>query len=345
MLINLSGLTTILLALFLPATELLAAAPEANKKLLPSPPFPSTVVAAKQTGILLEPIEAFTSGDQLTPGDSITALITLFQKGAKSTQWLLYLETQATNSKSISTNVPHPMVLYSSFGNKLTFDSSPAKAKLRLLGPFGEGSAVISKMHDKTTQLEVDQGFLSLGIDRAAAIIYQLRQQNIKGAFNFGPKPFSKAQIEQDSKLAASLHISSEDERAVAGSVPALMSYFNIVEEIPGLKDILIKVVDMPSIWSMIRHAGVDADLAVQPENMGPIALNSWSLPKDAATFQLPIKLDLNGQPALRLTFFVTAPKRPLLLCGGIIGFLAEKPGDEQTYLMLRIVRATARPE
>src|SRR5438309_1121693 len=112
MVIKSTGLKTILLALCLSAAELLAAAPEANKKLFPFPPFPSTMIAARQSGILLEPVEAFTSGDQLAQGDSITALITLFQKGAKSTQWLLYLETQATNPQSISTNVARPMVLY-----------------------------------------------------------------------------------------------------------------------------------------------------------------------------------------------------------------------------------------
>ena len=50
--------------------------------------------------------------------------------------------------------------------------------------------------------------------------------------------------------------------------------------------------------------------------------------------------LELNKQPALRVTFVVTSPKPPLLGCGGIVGMLAEKPGEKETYLTLRVISA-----
>jgi hypothetical protein len=48
----------------------------------------------------------------------------------------------------------------------------------------------------------------------------------------------------------------------------------------------------------------------------------------------------LNKQPALHFTLFVTAPQSPLLVCGGVVGLLAEKPGDPASYLTLQVLSA-----
>jgi hypothetical protein len=50
--------------------------------------------------------------------------------------------------------------------------------------------------------------------------------------------------------------------------------------------------------------------------------------------------LDLNNDEPFSVTLVVTAPRPPLLECGGVIGLLAEKSGDKDTYLTLRIVSA-----
>jgi hypothetical protein len=50
--------------------------------------------------------------------------------------------------------------------------------------------------------------------------------------------------------------------------------------------------------------------------------------------------LSLNRHPSLDLTLVVTAPRSPLLSCAGVLGLLAEKPGDKNIYLNLRILSA-----
>jgi hypothetical protein len=65
-----------------------------------------------------------------------------------------------------------------------------------------------------------------------------------------------------------------------------------------------------------------------------------WSLPPAQPVYHLPMVLELNNQPALNITLVVTAPQPPLLTCGGIIGMLAERPGDKENYLTLRIISA-----
>jgi hypothetical protein len=49
---------------------------------------------------------------------------------------------------------------------------------------------------------------------------------------------------------------------------------------------------------------------------------------------------ELNNDNVFNVTLVVTAPRPPLLACGGVIGLLAEKAGDKDTYLTLRIVSA-----
>jgi len=38
----------------------------------------------------------------------------------------------------------------------------------------------------------------------------------------------------------------------------------------------------------------------------------------------------------------VTRPKPPFLACAGVVGLLAERPGDPETYLTLRVLSARA---
>jgi hypothetical protein len=106
------------------------------------------------------------------------------------------------------------------------------------------------------------------------------------------------------------------------------------------LQDIFFKVVDMPSVWSMVRHVGVTANLKFETEQFRGADAFAWDASERAGVYYFPMSLDLNNQPALKLTLVVTAPKPPLLGCGGIVGMLGEKPGEKETYLTLRIVSA-----
>src|SRR2546422_9385059 len=56
--------------------------------------------------------------------------------------------------------------------------------------------------------------------------------------------------------------------------------------------------------------------------------------------YHLPLVLKLNKDPALTLTFVVTSPNPPLLACAGVVGLLAEKPGQTQNYLTFRVLTA-----
>jgi len=337
---------TISLALFASCLSTRGAETELTAKFAAVQPCPALVKAARTNQIPLDQIETPTDGEAINPGDSLTALVTFCEKNGRRTQWLLYLEAVTPDAKEQSAKPARPMVMYSSTGNKLKFVSSPASVTLRTLGPFAEPDAKRKppKALDKSARFAMDRGFLSLGLDRAAAVVLRLNQvdpnHERKGSFAFNSKPFSETEITKNRKMADALQLTAEDERALAGSAPALMSYFAIVQETAGLDDILFKIVDLPSLWSMVRHGGVNANIRFDVKHiaMAPDAL--LTLPANPKLYQFPVALDLNNQPALNITLIATAPQPPLLTCGGIAGMLVERPDGKGTYLTLRVVSA-----
>ena len=195
------------------------------------------------------------------------------------------------------------------------------------------------KLEDKTDRFVLDKGFLALGFDQAAAAILRFREMKVKGSFNFRGTPFAEAEIERAQKLAETLHLTDAEERALAGAVPALLSYLNILHHASGLEDIAFKIIARPSLWSILRHGGVTAGIWFKPEQIGAGPANEVGFPA-SPRYSFPLAMELNKQPALNLSLMVMSPQPPLLVCGGVAGLLAEKPGDRETYLTLRVISA-----
>lgn len=67
--------------------------------------------------------------------------------------------------------------------------------------------------------------------------------------------------------------------------------------------------------------------------------MGGWELP-ERSLYAPPVEVTLNQYWGLTLTMIVTTPRPPLLVCGGVVGFLAEDPYDRENYLTLRVVSA-----
>ncbi len=337
----------LLIALF--AARLCHAGPATNLAALlePVPPFPELRTAAKSYGIPLEGFSHSTNSSDLAPGDSLTALITLHQKGNHRTQWLIYFQvTVAGDTRSAKPDKPE--VLYNSLGDKFEFSNSPATFRIRALGPYVDTASFWGQPvpKDKYAQADIDGGFLGIGMDKAAAAIHRLNLAGGKtDTTNFdmwaSDKPPSDSRASKNKKIAASLKITPQEERALAGWYPALWSYFNTVGETPNLEGILYKVVSLPSMWSIVKHAGVTAWISVDPHTVEPISLPGWNLPTRQSIYTLPMQVTLNQRPALYATLLVADPHPPLLACGGIVGFVAQNPNDAENYMTLRVISAS----
>jgi hypothetical protein len=307
-------------------------------------PFPAVVAVAQANHIPLQPFDppAAATGGKVAPGDSVTALVTLSQKGGRRTQWLLFLQAVEPGPRENAGKPLAPAVYFSSCGNKFEFPSSPAFVSLRSIGPFTEagpdGKSLVPQ--DKAARFMVDQGILGIGLDRAAAALHRTVQTGTPGGFEFRDKPFSKAETQESRTLAQTVHLTSDEERALSGMIPAMSSYFDIVQRTEGLKNILSRFVNIPSVWSVVCNAGVQTTMVIQSDRVAPADAATWGLPPHTPVYSVPMLLAFNNNDAFNVTFVVTEPRSPLLTCGGVIGMVAEKPGDKDTYLTLRIVSA-----
>jgi hypothetical protein len=315
------------------------------EKVRPVAPGGAAVAWAETKKISLNRIDSTVDGDALNPGDSITGLVTLHEKGLREMQWIVYSEIVTPGPKDDIGKKEQPVVFYTTLGNKLEFKSAPVMVNVRTVGPFVEAADKKKpKVEDESARFPLEKDFLGLGLDRAVAAVMKFKGNKDHGNFVFGDKPFSESEIAKGRKLAEMTHISTEDERALCGSLPALFSYFDFVQHTPGLQDICVKVVDMPSVWSMIRHVGVTANLTFQTEQFRAADSFAWEPAGSAPVYYFPMLLELNKRPALKVTFVVTSPKPPLLGCGGIVGMLAERPDEKETYLTLRVISARRAP-
>jgi hypothetical protein len=326
-------------------------------RLAPFPPCPACQAAAKANGIPFSGIDPSASTETLAPGDSETTLITLHEKGPRTTQWLLYFQALADTNPPPA-KPPDPLVIYTSTGNKFEFGNSPATIRVRTLGPFAAASELKSSRNqsvhiDKTARITVNQIYLGLGLDQATAVLHRLfkidQSATNKITLNFGiaDEPFRPSQISHDRAAAAALHVTLAEERALAGGIPALFDYFNSVQQTPDLDSILLKVVSLPSVWSLVKNVGLSPGIAIGSprDRVGPLSLPDWALPTRSLFYALPVELTLNNHHALTVTMIVTDPHPPFLVCGGILGFLAENPDDPQNYLTLRVINARSGPD
>jgi len=288
-------------------------------KLKPASPCPALVAVAQANHIPIGQIDPPDDANTLHAGDSATVLVTFVQKETQM-QWLLYIEATTPDAKK--PEEPTSLTLTPDSGEPVTFKSELAPAKLRLLGPFAvtNGSRP-GKPQEKDAQISLDKDFLGLGLDQAAALGLHWHQMTNS---NKAQSPFKPTAAEQ---------------RIIYGQFPALFSYIHLASQTKGLNDLFFKLVELPSLWSMIRHAGMNFNIFAidQPALANPL---DWNLPASTDVYYYPWLIKLNGQPALKVTLVVTSPHPPLLICSGVVGILAEKTGDNGTYMTLRVINA-----
>jgi hypothetical protein len=303
-----------------------------SRKLELIPACPTLVSAANRDHIPIEGMDAWSGTNTLRPGDSATVLVTFIQ-GKKQTQWLLYLEA-ATPDPAKATNKPSTFVVGSAFGPPIKFKSRPFPVKLRMFGPFAAaGLAKQPKANETDAQFSVNEDFLALGLDESAALLHRWSKVT-----NFNKGLTSKAMLAMNPTPA--------EQRTLSATFPALISYFEIVQHTEGLEDLLRKLIELPSLWSIIKHRGVQMNLTFG-DGLLPSPANAadWNLKPSTPAYYFPWLLRLNGEPALKITLVTTSPRSPLRICGGVVGVLAEKIGDEETYMTLRLVSAKGKRE
>jgi hypothetical protein len=283
----------------------------------------------------------------LTPGDSATILATQFERGGRRNQWIILLQVVSPTKRERSSKPALPKNIYTSLGHKLDFASARTFVNVRTIGPFVAAGSDRNppQAQDETARIALETGFLSLGFDRAAAAGHRVvqigRHTKAEGSFAVGTKPFSKGQIAEGEKFAALYHITSEEERAMAGIGAALEGFFGLAAQTPALNKILFKMLNAPSPLSVLTkgHLPRVTILTGLYEAM-PGDPKEWHLTADSPLYELPWQVMINQDSGLYLDAMVTAPYPPFLITGGVVYLRAVNPTDYEKCLTLYLLGA-----
>jgi len=327
------------------AAEAPADAPGADQSIY-LPPLPAVVKYAVDQGIPIQGIELADRAEEARPGDAVVLLITSYQV-ARYEQWLVCLQTEPLTESDREKKPPNDIVLYTITGDTLRYPGSWSAVGIRVIGPFAEDGrqSYFPSLEDRRGHALVRTCLFILltrsKLKHPGEVDDGSRIDPSK-VLTWASKPFNDDQIVEGRRLAAQIGMTSEDERLIGGVAPALAAFLRVVEKAPDLPEMAIHVLEIPSVWSILREGRLESDIALQSVQVGVIADNPWNLP--VPVYRLPFELRINDQPVLDCTLAVAEPRRPLLTCAGILGIAASKPSNRERRLSVRVIATRATP-
>ncbi len=320
------------------------------------PVLPVTQTAAAATAMKLSPLVLADERLGLKAGDGLTALVT-WTEGKATKQWLVQVQATELNDKESKLPPARGMLLFSSTGHEFRFAGSRAALALRVLGPFEDGKPASREAREgKKARVLTQAEYLGLGLDRACQVILKLQAMRTQPrpdnplpaeqqSLGFGNRPFPPEVVAAAQKRAVQFGLTQEDERALVGSLPALLEFFGIVSRTPGLQDILKSVMDLPW-WSILKSGGKMPDIGIDfvSASIRPLAPQPWSL-TTLTPYAFPIVITLNKSPALVCHLAVVSPRPPLIAAAGVVGLAAARPDGKGPRIMIQVIAAHPAPE
>lgn len=295
-------------------------------------PSPELRAAAAQAGWSAGPLVFATEPGVARKGDAVIALITLWSKDRQK-QWLVRFEIDAmTEQEKKTVNGQLTAKVSLQGGESWEFSDKPTLAlNIRTLGPYvlapANPKTAAKDATDKATRAFVNEELLALGLNRSAWIQLETKRTG-------------------RSDIASSLPIA--DQKAGAAGLISLLQFFLMAQRIPGLSEIMREVVDLPSVWTIVKSMGkISPNFTEGNTTVAALDPAGWGLPA-RPLYRFPFGLGINGKPCVNSAFFVIAPEPPLLTTAGILGFTAESPSRKDRRMLVQIVateRGTAAGE
>ena len=146
--------------------------------------------------------------------------------------------------------------------------------------------------------------------------------------------------IEQSLAAAASAAPAPLDAEPVVGAMLGAMSLLHVVQEDDALATYFWQVVEKPSVWSLLTNLGVRATLSMPFEQSVRAERLPDGLPPTREAFLVPLRIDVNGSPALLADVLACDASRPYALSGGMIAATARHPSDADLTFELQLVSA-----
>lgn len=330
-------------------TAILVSAKE-HPEIAPPPPFepvswlPATEAALQKASTLAQDLTLSPRGARRQKEDTITVLAQLTNDAGQIRQWAVALKVNGIKPEEEKLRTS-PFTLYFNTGPKVEFAAEPLEGiAIHVLGPFTSDRGA-ARAKDVWSGTLVPPSFLELGLDQAAAAIVRLdhfltSDPTYAGksiSFSANTAPFPPEIVAAQGDWFERYAPSAAELRSYAGIVPALNTFYMVASRTPGLKDVLLEVVDIPWL-SLVGSGGkVRPDFDLTGE-VTPLAPADWGLPQDEKVWGMGLLLRINGKPALRCRLAVTTPRPPLVGCAGIVGLAAVRPDGKGSHFMLRVM-------
>lgn len=135
---------------------------------------------------------------------------------------------------------------------------------------------------------------------------------------------------------AGTARLEPEELSPVVAGVRSLQALLELIEDAPLLSPLLWRVVEKPSLWSVITHLGVEPSIT-----LGAAVEAAAPLPHaPAPALRTPLLLALNGATALRCSIVSVPPRAPYSAGAGIVALVAERPDASRARFELRVLAA-----
>ncbi len=120
------------------------------------------------------------------------------------------------------------------------------------------------------------------------------------------------------------------------------MSLQELANSDPNLQDLLFRVVDAPSLWSVVTRLGVKVVMnwPAQPITEYAPQMAEASGPVRCATMELLI----NGSTASWVEMLVGKPRGATMICGGLVGAIARHPSEPGRLAVVRLLATRRGP-
>lgn len=302
------------------------------------PPMAEEVgLYAQQAGVLIGELPSTLGEAGVKRGDLATVLVTL-QDGERARQWLWAVEVDEPAKGDRLPREFHTEV-YSTTGTEFTLRSRYVVLKWRLVGPFESGKRMLPT--ERSGRLVVNAGFLEMGIDRACEALIARRAEAAGGAsaaekmdYELATKPFPPARIDQSRAVALRLGFTPERELALWQMGIALPEFVRLAARTPGLQEIFREVAEV-SWWTMLT-AGGKPKFQTLPVSAAVTKVRNTK----PTQYNLPVLLEVGGDPVLVLTLVAMEARSPVSCLAGIVALQARRIGDHGPQLSVQLVAA-----
>jgi hypothetical protein len=305
----------------------------AEDKLQPPEPLGALLEAARAERIPVVLSPEVSDRQTVAVGDVLSLIATL-DDGKVARQWLIEVRAQAPTEEDRAAPAYSASQIYISSGSCASFpETRPAYFDVRFVGPFlpagQKGTPEVKRSH-----VRLNPHFLGLGLNEAANLMIKLRRSSLPKGFSYAAssKPFPGDMIVRSRSVLEKVNLRLEEERAYAASLPAMLEFFSLSVQTPGMRDLMRRVLDIP--WTaLVIHGGRVKDVDFSFGSIDEHEAGPWG-----DTHRLEVNIDILNRPVISTTMFVRRPRPPFLNTAGVVALVAKPPGKAYPRLTFSVL-------